>query len=55
MKSLFSQPLSSWNPFTLYSDYSKMTKRMRDKGIEGNMKGEGVLQGGLVIVTPDKG
>jgi hypothetical protein len=37
-KSLFAQPLHSWNPFTLYSDFKKLMSRQKDKGIEGNLK-----------------
>lgn len=54
-KSLTNQRLHSWNPFTLYSDFNKLMGRMKDKGIEGNLKGEGLLKGGLYIVSPTAG
>lgn len=51
-KSLLSQPLSTWNPFTLYKDFNSMKKRLDDKKIEGNLKGEGLLKGGLLVIVP---
>eukprot|EP01031_Cornospumella_fuschlensis_P024965 gene24965-30161_t len=54
-KSLLSQSLPSWNPFKLYSDYKSLTKRVKDKGIEGNLNGEGLLKGGLLIITKEQG
>ena len=54
-KSLLSQPWHSWNPFTLYSDFVSMTNRLKSKGVEGNLKGEGLLKGGIIVVSPSKG
>lgn len=54
-KSLLSQPLHSWNPFTLYSDFKKLNERTKSKGVEGNLAGEGLLKGGLLIITPQSG
>jgi hypothetical protein len=51
-KSLLSQSLHSWNPFTLYSDFKNMQERLNRKGVEGNLKGEGLLKGGILIITP---
>lgn len=50
-RSLLSQKLHSWNPFTLYSDYKKMNKRFEAKKVAGNLKGEGIIQGGIFIVS----
>jgi hypothetical protein len=41
--------LSTYNPFKLYSGYKSMTKRLKEKNLEGNMVGEGMVQGGLII------
>ena len=45
----------SWNPFALWSAYNEMTERLKRKGVEGNMKGDYNIQGGLLIVSPTKG
>jgi len=54
-KSLFSQSWHSWNPITLYKDFNKLNQRMKNKKIEGNLKGEGFLKGGLFVVSPKEG
>ena len=54
-KSLLSQPWFSWNPFALYSGYQRMAARLKSKRLDGNMAGEGLLQGGLLIIHPTKG
>jgi len=41
--------LTTWNPFKLYSGYTGMSKRMKEKKLKGNMVGEGMVQGGLII------
>lgn len=54
-KSLLSQSLHSWNPFTLYNDYKSLESRLKSKGVDGNLKGEGLLKGGLLIISPEEG
>mmetsp|Transcript_25824 Transcript_25824/g.71983 ORF Transcript_25824/g.71983 Transcript_25824/m.71983 type:complete len:91 (+) Transcript_25824:280-552(+) len=54
-KSLLSQPWFSWNPFKLYGAFKRMNERLKSKGLEGNLVGEGLIQGGLVIIDPKKG
>lgn len=45
--------LPSYNPFKLYSGYKKMNKRMEEKGLSGNLTGEGLVQGGIIIFGTD--
>lgn len=41
--------LQTYNPLKLYRGYKRMTSRLSDKGLEGNYKGEGLIQGGIII------
>eukprot|EP00985_Skeletonema_marinoi_P008152 scaffold3626_cov120-Skeletonema_marinoi.AAC.4 len=41
--------LTTYNPFKLYKGYTEMTKRLNGKSLDGNMTGEGMIQGGIVI------
>ena len=45
--------LETFNPFKLYRGYKKMTARLAEKGLEGNLKGEGMVQGGIIIFDKD--
>jgi len=48
-------PLGSLlNPFRAYGYMKEMNKRLKSKKVEGNLKGEGIKQGG-VIIFDDKG
>lgn len=42
--------LSTWNPFALYRGYVDMKKRLDDKKLDGNLKGEGMIQGGVLVL-----
>jgi hypothetical protein len=41
--------LTTYNPFKLYRGYKEMTQRLNGKSLDGNMTGEGLVQGGIVI------
>lgn len=40
---------SLFNPFSMYGSYKEMQKRLEEKKLKGNMTGEGLIQGGIVI------
>jgi len=40
---------TSWNPFKIFRGFREMLKRIKKKNISGNMKGEGLVQGGIII------
>lgn len=42
-----------WRPLTTYRGLKDVSKRLEAKGIEGNMVGEGLLLGGVLVVAPD--
>lgn len=42
--------LPTWNPFELWRGYQELTERMKPKSIEGNMVGEGVTLGGVLVI-----
>lgn len=48
-RKLLSQSLSSYNPFTLWKNFKSLLARVKGKGIEGNLNGEGFLQGGIML------
>ena len=41
--------ISTWNPFKIFKGIRKIYKRLGRKNISGNLKGEGLVQGGIVI------
>ena len=36
----------------MWTDMQSLGARLKDKGVEGNMKGDGLVQGGIVVVGP---
>ena len=43
----------SWNPFKLWRGFNEVGKRLKDKNIDGNLKGEGLTTGGFLIFGSD--
>lgn len=43
--------LKTWNPFRLFRGYRTLAARLDKKNITGNLKGEGIVQGGILIFT----
>lgn len=54
-KSLMKQKLWTWNPFKLYSSFKNLGTRLKEKNVEGNLVGEGLVQGGVLLITPTDG
>jgi len=46
--------LFSWNPFSWGSVFS-MSGRTDERGITGNLKGEGIVLGGILVISKTKG
>lgn len=45
--------LTTWNPIRLYKGYKTMNSRLAEKKLEGNLIGEGMVQGGIIIFGTD--
>ncbi|KAL7525451.1 hypothetical protein ACHAXR_002885, partial [Thalassiosira sp. AJA248-18] len=41
--------VKSWNPIKIFKGIRGVSKRLSKKNISGNMKGEGLVQGGIII------
>jgi AhpC/TSA antioxidant enzyme len=46
-RSIFS--LTTWNPWRWYQWLTNVSNRLQSKNITGNFKGEGIVQGGILI------
>lgn len=43
--------MNTWNPVKIAKDIGDMQKRMDAKGISGNLRGDSVLLGGIMVVN----
>ena len=43
----------SYNPFKIWRGMKELGARMKAKNLEGNMVGEGMTTGGIIIFGPD--
>ena len=41
------------NPFKARREMKEMGERMKEKGVEGNMVGDGLAKGGVLVIAPD--
>lgn len=41
--------LKTWNPIRWFTGFRSLNTRLKSNNIEGNLKGEGLLQGGVLI------
>lgn len=45
--------LTTWNPLRLYRGFKDMNARLKEKNLEGNLTGEGLVQGGIIVFGKD--
>lgn len=45
----------SWNPFNVFSEGKALGKRLEEKNITGNLKGEGLKLGGVIVFDREGG
>jgi len=45
--------LTTLNPYRIYRAYKDTSKRLKEKQLEGNLVGEGMVQGGIIIFGKD--
>lgn len=41
-----------WQPWAIWSEIQDGLQKLQDKGVDGNMKGDGLIQGGVICVGP---
>lgn len=49
---------TSWKPWRIIKDFraaADKVEQMKGRGIEGNMRGEGLIAGGVLVVDPSEG
>jgi hypothetical protein len=44
----------SWNPFEVWKGLKSIGTRIKEKGLEGNFRGEGLVLGGIVVIDTAK-
>jgi len=45
--------LGTWNPIKLWKGFKEVGSRMKKKNVQGNLKGEGLIQGGFILFGND--
>mmetsp|Transcript_33849 Transcript_33849/g.74286 ORF Transcript_33849/g.74286 Transcript_33849/m.74286 type:complete len:91 (+) Transcript_33849:386-658(+) len=41
-----------WNPISSYRSYKAINERIKAKKLDGNLKGEGLVKGAVLVVSP---
>ena len=44
----------TWNPFEFWKGIKIIGERIKEKGLDGNMRGEGAILGGIFVISPKK-
>ena len=44
--------LRTWNPLSIYRGFVQIGQRLAQQNITGNYKGEGIVQGGILLFDP---
>lgn len=42
----------SWNPIKVFEGFKAIGERIKAKNLEGNMRGEGLILGGIIVIDP---
>lgn len=45
----------SWNPLTVWKGFTSIGERIKAKNLEGNFRGEGLVLGGILVISPKEG
>lgn len=53
-KRTFSDLPGTWNPFEFWAGLKSIGERIKAKGLDGNMRGEGLVLGGIFVISPKK-
>jgi AhpC/TSA antioxidant enzyme len=53
-KRTFSNLEGTWNPFKFFEGLKSIGNRIKTKSLEGNMRGEGLILGGIFVISPKK-
>lgn len=44
----------TWNPFEFWQGLKSIGERIKEKNLDGNMRGEGLILGGIFVINPKK-
>ena len=50
----FSDLPGTWNPFEFWRGLKSIGERIKEKNLDGNMRGEGLVLGGIFVIDPKK-
>lgn len=50
----FSNLEGTWNPVKIFQGFKAIGERIKAKNLAGNMRGEGLILGGILVISPKK-